>query len=214
MLRLKCLAALLGAVFLLPAFASDKPLLKTGTEISAPGEVLPSPELVRVVLGTINNDDVERLDACLSEQGLKRSDYASLLRAVRIDAGANVSLWFVRPALKPYCLALYGAHLFRYFWIEEQPSGSQRSYRLLFHNGGDFFAVYRRQSHGLNDIEATGCTASECRSTRMAFDGREYQPIRCSWMTWDEQHREITHLRRCGSDGWRNDQSSGLFLDK
>jgi len=197
-----------------PAFAADKPLLQAGTETSAPGEIRPSQELVRVVLDAMDKHDVERLDACLLKQGLKRSDYASLLRAIRIDAGANVNLWFVRPAIKPFCLALYGAHLFRYFWIEEQPSGPQRRFRLLFRNGGDFFAVYPRQSHGLNDIEATGCIASECRSTRMAFDGREYRPIRCSWMTWDEQHRKIIHPRRCGSGGWRNDQASGLFPDK
>src|ERR1700744_99869 len=107
MLRRTCLAVLLGAVVMHPAFASDRPLFETGTEVSAPGETRPSQGLVHVVLGAIDKDDVENLDTCLSEQGLQPSDYASLLRAVRIDAGAHVSLWFVRPKLKPLCLALY-----------------------------------------------------------------------------------------------------------
>ena len=214
MLRPASLLALLWTVVGQPALAADKPLLQVGTEMSAPGEIRPSQELVRVVLGAIDKDDVAQLNDCIAEQGLKHADYAALLRAVRIDAGPGRKLWFVRPTLKPYCFALYGAHLFRYFWIEEQLSSSLPHYRLLFKNGGDIFAVYRQQSHGLNDIEATGCIVSECRSARMAFDGREYRPIRCSWTNRDAQKREITHARRCDSDDWRNDQSSGFFPDK
>lgn len=214
MLRHICLVALIWTAFVGGASAADKPVLQAGTEMSTPGEIRPSLELVRVVLSAIDQDDVQQLDTCLSEQGLERSDYASLLRAVRVEAGAGVNLWFVRPAEEPFCQALYGAHLFRYFWIEEKLSGSQRGYRLLFHNGGDFFAVYSQQSHGLNDIEATGCIADRCRSTRMAYDGHDYRPVRCAWMTWDGQHRQIIHPRRCGSDDGREDQASGFIPDK
>jgi hypothetical protein len=192
-----------------PAFAADEPLLKVGTETPAPGERRPSEELVRVVVGAIQKDEIEQLDDCLSEQGFERADYASLLRAVKINAGTGGNLWFVRPARKPYCLALYGAHLFRYFWIEEQQSTSGVRYRLLFQNGGDVFAVYQQQSHGLNDIEATGCIASECRSARMSFDGRQYRPVRCTRTTYGGG-REVTKERRCGSDEWRDDQASGF----
>lgn len=214
MLRHICLVALIWTVFTGGAFAADKPVLQAGTETATPGEIRPSPELVRVVLGAIDQDDVQQLDTCLSEQGLRRLDYASLLRAVRVDAGAGVSLWFVRPAEEPFCQALYGAHLFRYFWIREQSSGLQRGYRLLFRNGGDSFVVYTRQSHGLNDIEATGCIADRCRSTRMAYDGHDYRPVRCSWMTWDKQHHQAIHPRRCGPEDGRDEQASGLASDK
>jgi len=171
------------------------------------GEVRPSKELVRALLGVIDKDDVEELHDCLSQQGLKRAGYAALLRAVRIDAGGGRNLWFVRPALEPYCQALYGAHLFRYFWIEEKPPGSPKRYRLLFQNGGDGFAVYAKQSHGLNDIEATGCIVDECRSARMSFDGRGYRPVRCTCTLLGPP--EVTKVRRCGSD-FRDDQSSGF----
>ena len=198
-----------------PDTGSDiKPLFRVGTETAAPGETRPSQDLVRVVLDAIDKEDVDQLDECLSEEGLRPADYASLLNATKIIASTNVNLWFVRPAIKPYYHDLYGAHLFRYFWIEEQHSDSAHKFRLLLYNAGDFFAVYARQSHGLNDIEATGCTAQECRSERMAFDGGEYQTVQCSWMDWDDQGREITHARRCGSDDWRDDQASGLSPDK
>lgn len=210
MLRLMCLVALLLALVVQPGLAADEPVLLVGTEASADGEVRPSQELVSVVLRAIDRRDIELLDECLSEQGLRQADYASLLRAVRIDAGGGRNLWFVRPALRPYCFALYGAHAFHYFLIEERPSGSSERYRLLFQNRGDFFAVYRQQSHGLNDIEATGCIVSECRSARMSFDGRQYRPVQCTCTTWDSASPEgVTRQRQCGSD-FRDDQSSGF----
>ncbi|HEX4860190.1 MAG TPA: hypothetical protein VFV07_03070, partial [Rhizomicrobium sp.] len=164
MFRRTCLAVLLLAAVARPGLAADKPILEAGTEEPMKGAVRPSPGLVRVVLGAlIDKFEIEELRDCLKQEHLKRTDYAALLRAVRIDAGGGRTLWFVRPALEPYCHVLYGAHLFRYFWIEELPPGTPKRYRLLFHNGGDMFAVYRKQSHGLNDIKATGCIVDECR---------------------------------------------------
>jgi hypothetical protein len=193
-----------------PAFAKDKPLLKAGTEMPMPGGVRPLKELVRVVLGAIPKDDIAALDGCLTEQGFKQADYASLLRALKIKTGAGNELWFVRPALKPYCQVLYGAHLFRYFWIERLGSASRSHYRLLFQHGGDVFSVYPQQSHGLNDIEATGCIVSGCRSARMAFDGQKYRTVRCSFTTLEDGgRREVIKERRCGSDEGMDDQSSG-----
>jgi hypothetical protein len=120
------------------------------------------------------------------------------------------NLWFVRPALQPFCTALYDAYSIRYFLIEEQLSPSPPRYRLLFQDNGDAFAVYPRQGHGLNDIEATGCIATGCRSERMSFDGREYQPALCTSQTWNG-NQEVTKIRRCGSDDGEDDQASGLI---
>ena len=205
---LAALVALCFETIVRPVLAEERPLLSAATERSSPGEVRPSGDLVRVVLGSIDKDDIQQLDECLSDEGRPPADFASLLSAVKIPLGAGHTLWFVRPTLRPYCFGLYGAHSFRYFFIEEQRA--EPHYRLLFQNGGDFFRVYRQQSHGLNDIEATGCIASECSSARMSFDGREYRPVRCTVTTWDDRRREVTTSRRCASDGWRDDQSSGF----
>jgi hypothetical protein len=115
----------------------------------------PSPQLVRIVLNTIDKGDIASLDACITDQELKRADYASLLRAIRVGVGPNHNLWFMRPALEPYCQALYGAHLFRYFLIDKQISAAGLRYRLVFQGGGDFFSILPQQSRGYNDIEAT-----------------------------------------------------------
>lgn len=191
-----------------PVFADDNPLFKAG-EGPTPGEIRPSAALVRVVLGAIDKDDIEQLDGCLAEHEFKRADYASLLLAVKIDAGAGRTLWFVRPAHEPFCLALYGAHSFRYFWIEERPSGARPRFRIRFHSGGDYFAVYPQQSHGLNDIEETNCIATACISERMSFDGQKYQTVRCTRTTY-EDGRKVKEEERCGFDGGRDDQPSGL----
>ena len=208
-LRLALLMISVCAIVARPALADNKPLLEAGSEISTPGEVRPSAALVRVVLGAIDRNDLRVFNECLAERGFKRADYASLLLAVKVDAGAGRNLWFVRTAHEPYCGALYGMHGFQYFWIEEQLSGARPRYRLRFLGGGDFFTVYPEQSHGLNDIEAAGCIATGCRSARMSFDGQKYQTVRCGRTTFDDG-REIKKERPCGSDGWRDDQESGF----
>lgn len=112
------------SVIMLPARAEEVPLLSASAETSSPGETRPSPPLVSIVLKAVDKSDLEHLDDCIADQGLKQGDDASLLRAVRIDSGAARNLWFVRPALDPFCVALYGAHSFQYFLIEEQLSFS------------------------------------------------------------------------------------------
>jgi hypothetical protein len=188
-----------------PAWSNDKPLLDDSTEALSPDEIRPPPQLVRAALECIDKDGVKGLDQCLAGKGLKRGDYASLLLAKRISAGADHNLWFLRPTLDPYCQALYGAHAFQYFFLEEQLSGSRQVYRLLFQNDGDKFVIYARKSHGLNDIEATGCIAVECRSARMSYDGRKYWVVRCAQETFTESGQEVEKPRRRGSDDWRDD---------
>lgn len=154
----------------------------------------PAPAVVNLVLASIDRDEIGMLDTCLADHRLQPGDYGSLLRAVRIRAGGGRSLWFVRPALRPYCQVLYGAHLFRYFLVEEQAAARPR-YRLVFQGGGDFFVVHRRQSHGLNDIEATACTARECWSNRMVYDGLRYRLTLCTHSRAD--NRQVARRRRC-----------------
>jgi hypothetical protein len=206
--RLALFAAAACVFISQPVFSKDKPLLHASTEVETPGALRPSKGLAAVVLRAIDKIDIEDLDECLVQERFKKADYAALLRAVKIDAEDGRKLWFVRPALKPYCQALYGAHLFRYFLVEDQPAAEPR-YRLLYHRGGDGFSVYPGKSHGLNDIEATRCIVGECRSTRMAFDGKTYRKVRCSITTFNNGD-DMTKERRCGSDEGMDEQSSGF----
>ena len=197
-----------------PASAREKPILRAGSETRSPGETRPSKELTRTVIATLDENDISLLDGCIADKGLKHGDYAALLRVVKIPAGHGRNLWFVRAADKPYCVALYGAHLFRYFLIEEQHANGASSYRVVFQRGGDEIAVYAKQSHGLNDIQTTGCIAIGCRTARWSYDGRQYQPIQCTAGVFDDNGRAVTRPRRCGSDDGPDDQASGFWPDK
>ena len=202
-------AALLWAAAM-PARAEDKPLVSATTDRSSPVGVRPSPGLTSFVIKTMGTDWQERVDECLAEEELPKGDYASVLRKVQVKASTVHSLWLVRPTTNPYCGALYGAHLFNYFLVEQYVLASQVHYRLVFQNGGDGFAMYRHLSHGLNDIEATGCIMIGCRAARMEFDGQEYRPVLCTLTHFDKDHKEIKVTRPCGSDVGRDDQASGF----
>ena len=196
-----------------PALAAEKPILSASTEVPTPGAIRPSSSIVRAVLKVLDKDEIEQLDNCIAESGFRRGDYAALLSAVRIRNSAGRTLWFVRPALEPFCSVLYGAHLFRYFFFEQLSPPPQLRYRLVFYNGGDAFSIYRRVNHGLNDIEPEGCIASGCRSARLSYNGREYRPVRCLRRTWDKKGREVVLRRRCGSDDGSDLQSSGFVKE-
>jgi hypothetical protein len=109
-----------------------------------------------------------------------------LFRAIGIRSGPGPALWFVRPALRPYCHALYGAHSFRYFLFEERAAATGWQNRLVFRSGGDRFAAYPTRHHGLNDIETTGAPrpgATACEWPSMADTiGRSGAPAQFSRM--------------------------------
>lgn len=177
------------------ASARERPVLRVGSEFPLKSGVRPSAPVTRAVIGGLDSDDRRMLDECITTNKLKRGDYSALLRSVRIGPPRQ-ALWFISPAESPYCRALYGAHLFRYFFVEEKISAVSRIYRVVFSNGGDFIEVYARKRNGLNDIQPTGCIAGKCWSARMAFDGRRYQPVRCTVTTF-EKVGGITRPRPC-----------------
>jgi hypothetical protein len=213
MRHLIAVAAIALTAMAQPASAQEKPILHAGSEQRTPGEVHPSPQLVRATLATLRKEDLKDLDACLADNHLKRGDYAALLSTVKVPAGKGRNLWFVRASEEPYCQVFEGAHLFQYYLFEERPAGAASTYHLVFHNGGDEFAIYAKQSHGLNDIQATGCIVDECRSARLAYDGKKYRAVSCAYIT-DDERRKVRHPRRCGSDRGRDDQASGLWPDQ
>jgi hypothetical protein len=177
------------------ARAQDRPILTIDTETADAGYVRPKPSLTSIVVRSLEPLDSQALDGCLSDDGLPRHDYGALLRARGFRGQRGRTLWIVRPALAPYCQALYGAHLFRYFVIEEQ-TRSVPHVRLLLSGGGDGISIYPRIRHGLNDIEQTGCDATQCWSTRSGFDGHRYRAVGCSHAT-SEHGREIDRPARC-----------------
>lgn len=209
----RVLFAILLCAIVLPAWADGTLLFGAGDEEAtpAPGEIRPFPQLVSVVLEAAGKSGVEQLDGCISDDGLKPGDYASLMRAVPINAGAAHRLWFIRGAQDHLCEFFFGADNFHYLLIDEQLSMSPPGYRLLFRNSSSFFDVYARQSHGLNDIESGFCIAGGCESARLSFDGRIYRPVLCTSGTFNHNAQEVTKPQPCTPDNWGVSGASGLI---
>lgn len=200
-------AALMSLVFVQNAGAEAEPVLKAATELVTPCEQRPSEAVLAPVLRKIAeddrsrpgrhevvDDDMYRLRECIRDLKLRRGDYASLFRMVRVRSTDVTTLYFVRPALKPYCDVLYGAHLFRYFLVADLPQDGRDRYRLVFANGGDFFSVEPHVSHDLNDIMTGGCDAANCWVAHWTFNGASYVSKRC----FREPAGENTRVRvRC-----------------
>lgn len=163
-----------------PAVAADhEPILKMGTESSTKGLGLPPQPVVDTIIRSLNKDDINELDECIEDQKLKQHAYRDLLRSAMFRPSPGHKLYFVR-ASDTYCGGLYGAHNFRYFLVEQSNDGGRLKYKIVFENRGDLLGIYPDVSHGLNDIEPSGCIVSECRSARLSFDGRAYRPVRCT----------------------------------
>ncbi len=189
--------------------AQLKAIFRTGTESSTTGLALPPLEIVNVVVQSMDKEDVRELDQCVEDQQLKPHAYQKLLRSAVVRPSPGHILYFVRGS-NAYCGGLYGAHNFRYFLVDESSSSGRATVKIVFENRGDFFSIYPEISHGLNDIEASGCIVSGCSSARMAFDGRKYRAVDCSVTTFDPRGHEVKKPRRCGDDGFKDDQSSGF----
>ena len=196
----------------MPVRAEDEPLVSATTEHFSPVGVPPSPGLTSFIIKGMGHNWQEKVDECLADKELhlRKGDYASVLRAIQVKSSPRHSLWFLRPTTKPYCMALYGAHLFNYFLVEQDGGPPKMRYRLIFQNGGDGFAIYGHVSHGLNDIAATGCIMTGCRTERMEFDGQKYVPVLCTQTHFDKDGKETKTVRPCGSDDGRDDQASGF----
>jgi len=185
------------------AAAAQRPLFETGSEFAErprQHRVRPNAELVRLVITARGRDDVPMFDECLAENHLPPGDYASLMYAVPIPAGPHRTLWFVRGSLQYWCIGFYGAHSFSYFLIDER-AGREPRYRLVFDEGGDYFAVYPSRHNGLNDIQPEACIMTECSGARMVYDGGRYHAIWCIRTTWDAHHREIRRRMPCQRQG-------------
>lgn len=180
-----------------PASASDiltlpgKVILREATDHPAKGGYRPDRLLSNFILRQIEADDRFNLDTCLAEKGIRPRDYQSLLRAVDLPTKTRSTLTFVRPALEPYCGALYGAHLFRYFLVETTRHGRFVRHRLLLASGGDFFEARQAIHHGLPDFVTMGIGGGAFL-TENHYDGHNYRMVSC----WEVTAATGGRLRR------------------
>jgi len=166
--------------------------MSASTETSAPGESPAPPLMVKKILAGADAGEGKMLLDCVHEigqtaGGLNRdAAYARLFRIVTLPAiSAKETMYFLRPALDPYCQAFYGAHVFQY-WLVAEPHGvSKAPFKILYRGAADEFELLASTHKNRYDIVETQCTAIECSNTKMEFDGRRYRPVACTLSATD-----------------------------
>jgi len=177
---------------LLASICNAEPVLSASTEVPTKGESLASPSVVKVILAVEDKESVLLLDECVQELGLKENEYHKLFRSVKVRIWQDgKELFFVRPAIEPYCMAFYGAHLFRYWLVTVQIEAGKQKTRVLYAGGGDTFDILPVETLGYNDIVATGCTARGCSTAEVKFDGSKYVAFKCIMKTFSSESDDM-----------------------
>lgn len=170
------------------------PIFSTSTEAELSAAKNPATALLQAILSQADKEDLKTLNECRSELGLKKNAYPKLFKAVSLPAPKpGTQLYFVRPALQPYCQTFYGAHLFR-FWLVSQ---TQQQFVVDYAGAGDAFEVLPSQTNGHYDISETNCTASSCGTVEMQYGKNGYKPSRCSETHYREDGTEVKKAVKC-----------------
>jgi hypothetical protein len=160
--------------------AVSSPLFTTDSETEPPNKVAPPKGLIEFILKGEDANDNRLLAECLEEKGFTKKQASIFFSIYKIDLNSDgLPDYFVRPALKPYCFAFYGAHLFRYWLVTAQMKNGQHIYYVAFKNGGDGVSILPTKTNGYRDLLVVGYNAVEEHQVTLAFDGNEYQTKSC-----------------------------------
>ena len=168
MRRLLAVLALLAG-----AAAGAAPASATfATEDSTAGWATVEESLARALVRAGDAEDRRQLDDAIRDDGLPRN-YRQFLRArpVHIAAAGHAGL-FVRPAAQPHASAFYGAHTFRFWFVD---AGG----RVLFTSSADKVAVLPSVHEGMHDLRVSQCRGGECFETDEVFEHGRYRDGAC-----------------------------------
>lgn len=142
------------------------------TEDSTSGWATVKESLAQALVRAGNAQDRRQLDDTIRDDGLPRN-YRQLLRArpVHVAAAGPPGL-FVRPAAQPHASAFYGAHTFRFWFVD---AGG----RLLFTSTADQVAVLPSVHEGMHDLRVSQCRGGECFETDEVFERGRYRNGAC-----------------------------------
>lgn len=166
---------------------ADEPIFWSDTESELKSTVPAPAGLVQFILASEEAESRHQLRECVKEYGLKTGQEASLFSVVEIHGASDTKkVFFVRPALKPYCFAFYGAHLFRYWFVASTERAKNHKFEILFRGGGDGVGVLSTRTNGIADLVTYGHTAVSQFWVTLAFDGHKFTKKRCERKDFQE----------------------------
>jgi hypothetical protein len=187
-----------GLSFVLVQVSQAAPIISASTETTTAGERVPSVAVVQAIISSAKQDDLDSLTECMADMKIRKGDFRQLFRSVALPImNIGEEVYFVRPALKPYCHTFYGAHLFRFWLIARDKDATRKTYKVRYTGRGDDFQVLPSTSNGNYDIAETNCTAWRCLTVFKKFDGEKYVPFRCIEKTDRENGAEVEREVEC-----------------
>jgi len=174
--------------------ASAQILMSSDTESELAQNVKPPRQVIDLIIKN-EPDDVSQLEDCMANDQHERIPLSDLFsaRAIRLN-NDDLPDYFVRPAIKPYCHAFYGAHLFRYWFVTSYKHKGKIEYRIIFKAGGDEVRVLNHFTNGYRDLELVGHTAVDVETSAWRFDGEKYIVAGCTLRNVDP---EDTRTSKC-----------------
>lgn len=167
-------------------------LLSSTTEQELEGKIEPPPGVVKLIIQDERNDAAQ-LAQCLQEKGLRKRAIGKLFIAKAIQLNDDeLTDYFVRPALEPYCFAFYGAHLFRYWFVTAHRKNGKTTYKILLKGGGDGVRILSSATSGYHDLELIGHNAVEEHTATWSFDGKQYRSTHCRKRRFTQDGDEVS----------------------
>ncbi len=159
---------------------------------SLPNSFNPENVMVQAILSSYDRDDQMMyrgmLKRCMDN---KHIPLRKLFRATALPKITNEdTVFFVRPAVEPFCLGFIGAHIFQ-FWLVTQNN------KVLYSGGADSVTIYKTNHNGMYDIELEHGGVWGTSQAKMEFNGREYKPVVCIETRFNNQGREVTNRVKC-----------------
>jgi hypothetical protein len=184
--------------FVLVQLSHAAAILSAGAETTTAGESVPPDAVVKAIISSTDQDDIESLTECMADLKIPKGAYRSLFRSVSLpNTNNDEELYFLRPALEPYCHTFYGAHLFRFWLIAGDKRATPETYKVRYAGAGDDFQVLPSTSNGNYHIAETNCSGWRCLTVFMKFDGEKYVPFRCIEKTDRENGSEVEREVQC-----------------
>jgi hypothetical protein len=126
-------------------------------------------------------DDAQLFNQCIEENNLNKSSSSKLFIVSKANLTKDPNeTYFVRPALEPYCMAFYGAHLFRYWFVKVESTNSKLKFTMLLQGGGDGITVLVNETKGHKDLSSISHTAMDLYTTTLKYNGLKYESASCA----------------------------------
>lgn len=177
--------------------AHAKSLLETGTESPLQHEQAPPPALAHYLWKHLDHDEQQLFrENCVGSGNKTPSAFRSSLEYQQLPSvSPGEHLFFVRPIVKNWCIAFYGAHIFE-FWLVAQNTQTQ-TFKTLLNDRADQVSVSDQITHQHYDVTVSNCTANSCFNTLLQYSGTAYTRQQCQQLTFDDKGQDIAKTVTC-----------------